>query len=39
MEAKDTIAIAGIGATFVASAATLVYTVWSNKQNAFINTI
>jgi hypothetical protein len=39
MEAKDAIAIAGIGVTFLVSSATLLYSLWSNKQTSFVNTV
>lgn len=39
MEAKDLIALAGIGVTFVVSFANLVYSLWSNKRTFFVNTV
>jgi hypothetical protein len=39
MEAKDLIAIAGIGVTFAVSSANLAYSLWSNKQTTFVNTV
>lgn len=39
MEAKDIIAIAGIGSTLVVSSVTLWYSVWSNKRTSFVNTV
>jgi hypothetical protein len=39
MEAKDVIAIAGIGITFLVSCVTLGYTIWSNRQTSFVNTV
>lgn len=39
MEAKDLIAIAGIGVTFVVSSANLVYSLWSSKRTVFVNTV
>ncbi len=39
MEAKDVIAIAGIGVTFLVSSATLIYTLWNNQKTLFVNTV
>ena len=39
MEAKDLIAIAGIGVTFVVSSANLLYSLWNNKRTSFVNTV
>lgn len=39
MEAKDFIAIAGIFVTLLVSAATLIYSVWSNKRSFLLNTV
>jgi hypothetical protein len=39
MDAKDLIAIAGIGVTFVVSSANLVYSLWSNKRTFSVNTV
>lgn len=39
MENKDLIAIAGIGVTLAVSSANLVYSLWSNKRTAFVNTV
>ncbi len=39
MEAKDLIAIAGIGVTLVVSSANLIYSLWSNKRTFFVNTV
>ena len=39
METKDIIAIAGIFVTLLVSAATLVYSVWSNKRSFLLNTV
>jgi len=39
MEAKDSIAIVGIGATFLVSATTLVYTLRSARRASFVNTV
>ena len=39
MESKDLVALAGIGVTFLVSAANLVYSLWSNKRNSFVNTV
>ncbi len=39
MEAKDVIAIAGIGVTFVVSSVNLAYSLWSSKQTSFVNTV
>jgi len=39
MEAKDLIAIAGIGVTFLVSCANLAYSLWNNKQTTFVNTV
>lgn len=39
MEAKDLIAITGIGVTFAVSSANLAYSLWSNKQTTFVNTV
>lgn len=39
MQAKDVIAIAGIGVTFVVSSVNLAYSLWSSKQTSFVNTV
>lgn len=39
MEAKDLIAVAGIGVTLVVSTINLVYSLWSNKRTLFVNTV
>lgn len=39
MEVKDSIAIIGIGVTFVVSAANLAYSLWNNKRTSFVNTV
>lgn len=39
MEAKDMIAIAGIGVTLIVSFLNLVYSVRSNKRTTFVNTV
>jgi hypothetical protein len=39
MEAKDIIAIGGIGATFLVSAAALLHSLLSDRRTSFINTV
>jgi hypothetical protein len=39
METKDIIALIGITVTFLVSSATLAYSLWSNKQSSFVNTV
>jgi hypothetical protein len=39
VEAKDLIALAGIGVTFLVSSANLAYSLWSNKRTSFVNTV
>ncbi len=39
METKDTIALTGIIVTLLVSSATLIYSLWNNKQTSFVNTV
>jgi hypothetical protein len=39
MDSKDWIAIIGIAVTLVVSSANLIYSLWTNKRTAFVNTV
>jgi hypothetical protein len=39
MDVKDSVAIAGVGVTLLVSSANLAYSLWSNRQTSFVNTV
>jgi hypothetical protein len=39
VDLKDIVAIAGVGVTLLVSSANLAYSLWSNRQTSFVNTV
>jgi hypothetical protein len=39
VDVKDSVAIAGVGVTLIVSSANLAYSLWSNRQTSFVNTV